>query len=200
MVASDYAAEFANELTRKPFDIEQLEAFSSSVKGLMADLGCGPGHIGRFLADRGHDVVGVDLSQQMVRLAIGAHPDMRFVVGDLRHIPLANQALGGAVCFYSLIHLAPNDAKNALKDMWRVLEPKGRLLLAVHAGEGTVTTQDWYGKGVDMSAQLFDETLLERFFEIAGFGVESKTRRPPYDFEYPTDRLYYVLGRRQYRH
>ncbi len=53
------------------------------------DVGSGTGRHAAAFARRGHTVVGVDASQQMVRLAReAAGPSVRFVVGDARHFRL----------------------------------------------------------------------------------------------------------------
>ena len=54
-MAERYAADFADELTRKPWDVERLRAFAAAGgAGLVLDVGCGAaGHVGRFVADLG---------------------------------------------------------------------------------------------------------------------------------------------------
>jgi SAM-dependent methyltransferase len=62
-IARDYDAELGDELDRKPLDRGLLGAFVELInEGLVADVGCGPGHVTRFLAARHPDVMGVDLS------------------------------------------------------------------------------------------------------------------------------------------
>ena len=70
VVAETYAGKFSDELSRKPLDREWLERFARDCpRGRVLDIGCGPGHVGRFLADRGLDVTGIDLSPAMVDVA-----------------------------------------------------------------------------------------------------------------------------------
>src|SRR5439155_313770 len=66
-VAAPYGEQFFDELARKPFDRELLDRFAArlSGRGLVCDVGCGPGHVGRYLAERGVDVFGLDLSTDM---------------------------------------------------------------------------------------------------------------------------------------
>ena len=54
-VAELYAAAFFEELARKPFDRVLLDSFAESVRGRgqTCDLGCGPGHVARYLHERG---------------------------------------------------------------------------------------------------------------------------------------------------
>ena len=60
-VASDYAVRIANELKDKPLDRQLLDRFAASVSGPVCDMGCGPGHVTRYLHECGVDVFGVDL-------------------------------------------------------------------------------------------------------------------------------------------
>jgi hypothetical protein len=51
-IAEQYAADFADALTRKPSDAERLRAFAARCGGgPVQDVGCGAaGHVGRFVA------------------------------------------------------------------------------------------------------------------------------------------------------
>ena len=50
-LAGEYAAEIAEELQHKPYDRGLLDAFAESAGGgTVADVGCGPGHVGAYLA------------------------------------------------------------------------------------------------------------------------------------------------------
>src|SRR5580704_8216830 len=67
-VAEQYAADYYDELSRKPFDRELLTKFAGLMpnEGQVADIGCGPGHVARYVADLGVNAIGVDLSRSMV--------------------------------------------------------------------------------------------------------------------------------------
>src|SRR5262245_22428501 len=62
-VAEAYVERIYGELAHKPLDRELLDAFAGEVKGsgIVCDVGCGPGHVSRYLGDRGVDVMGLDL-------------------------------------------------------------------------------------------------------------------------------------------
>jgi ubiquinone/menaquinone biosynthesis C-methylase UbiE len=95
-IAEQYAADFADELSRKPFDRELLTAFAGSCgDGPVLDVGCGAaGHVGRFVADRGCHVIGVDISERSAALAARRNHPMRFLTGDARALPVRSGAGG----------------------------------------------------------------------------------------------------------
>ncbi len=191
-VATAYAEQFFRELDQKPFDRELLDPFAARLagKGRVCDIGCGPGHVGRYLADRGVEVFGIDLSPGMVALARRLSPAIDFEQGDLRALRLPDASLAGIVAFYSIIHLERPAAVRALAEMARVLVPGGALLLAFHGGVGEVHADDWFGKGVSIDATLFEPGEMAGYMEQAGFRVEEVVTREPYEFEYQSRRVY----------
>lgn len=191
-VAQAYAAQFFTELERKPFDRALLDRLADDLRGRgrVCDLGCGPGHVGRYLAERGVEVFGIDLSPGTVALARELNPALRFECGDMRALSLADASLAGIVAFYSVIHLERAALPQALGEMARVLVPGGTLVLAFHGGEGEVHADDWLGQGVSVDATLFQPDEMVRALEAAGLLVEETLTRAPYDFEYPSLRVY----------
>ena len=59
-------------------------------EGLVLDLGCGTGKMTRLLAARGYDMIGVDLSGEMLELAMEKNPDNRilYLQQDMREFEL----------------------------------------------------------------------------------------------------------------
>jgi SAM-dependent methyltransferase len=193
-IAEQYAADFAHELTRKPYDAALLRRFAVACgRGLVLDVGCGPaGHVGRFVADLGPRVAGVDLSPRSAALAHRLVPSLPFVAADMLALPFAAGACAGVVAFYSLIYAA--DPSAALVELRRVLRPGGALLVAVHAGEGFDHFSDYKGLPVDVELHRRSPQTFAEQVRAAGIVVETVDVRPPYPFEHATDRLY-VLGR-----
>ncbi len=205
-VADRYVEAIHDELSRKPLDRALLTAFADQVQAergagaRIADIGCGPGHIGAFLAERGCAVTGVDLSPLMVARARQLHPDIAFEVGSMTGLDAPDGRWDGIVAFYSIIHLtADADLRTALAEFRRTLAPRGLLLVAVHLGEHgdvTVHSDEMLGVSVDMDFCFFDADLLAAAMESAGFSFEARLVRSPYEgAEVQTTRGYF-LGRR----
>jgi SAM-dependent methyltransferase len=196
-VAEQFVDEFFNELERKPFDRELLDRFAESVRaeGQVCEIGCGPGQIARYLQDRGVSMRGIDLSQEMVKWAVRLNPDISFERGDMLALNLPDASLAGIVCFYAIIHLKREDVGRSLAQMHRALQPGGRLLVSFHEGEGHLHRDVWYDQPVSIDVTLFEKGEMAGYLESTGFEVERVFEREPYEFEYPTRRIY-AFGRK----
>ncbi len=186
--AAKYEERFLDELRGKPRDRELLAAFAKSVGDPVAEIGCGPGQIGAFVRQWGRRVVGVDLSEQMVKLASvrldGA------VVADMRSLPIGTDCLGGLLAFYSVIHLRRAELGPVLREFHRVLRPGGRVLLSAHEGNEEVVRDEFLGEPVPFAATLFELDELVGACRSAGLEVTLSERRPPYENEGATTRLF----------
>jgi SAM-dependent methyltransferase len=191
-VAEEYADTFFDELDRKPFDRKLLEAYAERTRGrgLVLDVGCGPGQIGRYLYDRGVEVEGVDLSPEMVAVARRLNPGMRFDVGDMATLAVEDASLVGIVAFYSIIHIPRERVPDVMGEFRRAMRPDGELLISVHAGTGSFRRDHFLGKPVPFEATFFERDELVSLVEGAGFQVEEALQRALYDDESGTHRLY----------
>ncbi|HEY8544950.1 MAG TPA: class I SAM-dependent methyltransferase [Acidimicrobiales bacterium] len=97
--------------------------------GPALDAACGTGRHTRRLVELGHDVVGVDLSPGMLRVARQAVPAARFLEGDLRALPLGDARVDLVVCGLALAH--PPSLVEPMAEIGRVLRPGGHAVLSV---------------------------------------------------------------------
>ncbi|KUJ66825.1 methyltransferase [Streptomyces albus subsp. albus] len=143
-VAVLYSELFRDALDALPLDRAVLAAFAELTRttdaGPVAELGCGPGHVTAHLQDLGLDAFGVDLSPVMIDLAREAYPDLRFEVGSMDALDLADGELNGIVSWYSVIHTPPRELPSYFAEFRRVLMPGGHLLLAFFESEGEPVT------------------------------------------------------------
>jgi ubiquinone/menaquinone biosynthesis C-methylase UbiE len=92
------------------------------------DAGCGTGRHTVFLAARGHDVVGIDTSPEMLAFAAAKVPAARFELAELERIPLEDDSVDAAICCLVLSH--SRDIGPAVRELGRVLRPGGRLIIS----------------------------------------------------------------------
>jgi SAM-dependent methyltransferase len=93
------------------------------------DLGCGEGRLGRVLQSLGHRVVGIDASATMVGLATTHETPELSVVADAAELPFPDGACDLVVAYMSLHDM--DRMPQAVAEIGRVLEPGGRLCMAI---------------------------------------------------------------------
>lgn len=192
-IAATYTERLFDELAGKPLDRHLLNRFAEAVRarGLVADLGCGPGHVARYLHERGVRMVGIDLAPGMIDWARKRSPEIEFRVGDMRALELADGALAGIVAFYSLIHITESEMGFTLRELRRALAPGGLLLIAFHIGEETVHRDELWDHAVSLDFRFLMPSAMVTHLEAAGFLVIERIEREPYpEVEHPSRRCY----------
>lgn len=191
VVAGNYASRFKNELDEKPFDRKKLDRFAASVEGRVLDLGCGCGHIGAYLASRGADVFGVDLSSGQIEQGRRLFPGLELRTGNMLDLDLADASVAGIAAFYSIVHFTPEQLATAAREMHRVLEPGGRLLLSFHIGAEVVSLEEFLDRHVEIDFMFFEVEEVVDCLRRAGFAEISFEERGPYpEVESQTTRAY----------
>lgn len=198
VIAAAYDEQLADELDGKPLDRALLQGFLELAGGgTIADVGCGPGHVTRFLAERHDAVIGIDLSPAMIRRARRQAPELEFQVGSMLQLPADDDAWAGAIAFYSIIHLTAADRVAAVREFARTVRPGGWLLVAFHVDSpdfamgATSHLTQWFGADVDIDTFFLDPDEVTADVAAAGFTVVATTmRRPVPQAEYPSRRCY----------
>lgn len=183
-VAADYAELLPDTRAEDPLDLAMVDAFLTRTKdaGEVLDAGCGAGRMSRYLADRGCQVVGVDLSPGMVDAGRQAHPDLDLSVASLHDLPFEDGRFAGALLWYSTIHTPDDDLPPLLAEVVRVVRPGGFLLLGFQAGDGSKDLAGSYGRhGHDVVLARFrrtPEAMTALMAEAGAAEVARLVRRP----------------------
>jgi SAM-dependent methyltransferase len=198
-VAAQYVAHVYDELRDKPLDRMLLDevAAEAAGRGPVCDLGCGPGHVARYLRERGADIRGIDLSPALIGEARRLNPGLRFDVADMRSLPVADASFAAVIAFYSMIHLEDEGLREAAGEIRRVLRAGGILLASFHRGTETVHFDDWWGVGVDLDFRFFEPDVIENVLTEAGLAVERVIHRAPYPGAEVDTQRFYVRARKQ---
>jgi ubiquinone/menaquinone biosynthesis C-methylase UbiE len=97
------------------------------------DLACGPGFVALEFARHAREVVGVDLTAEMLKQARGlarreGFKNVTFRRADVNRLPFPNGSFDLVVTRASFHHLL--EPERVLKEMVRVLNPNGRILIS----------------------------------------------------------------------
>lgn len=198
-LAESYAKHLYTELKGKPFDRQVLAGFADAVRGRgeVCDMGCGPGHVTRYLHDAKIEVFGLDLSQRMVEVARTLNPGLRFVEGNMMALPMASGQLAGIAAFYAIVNIPRAALLGVFREMQRVLVSGGLLLLAFHVGEEVVRPEKLWEIPIEMEFFFYQPATMQRLLEEAGFRIEEVLEREPYppEVEHQSRRAY-ILARK----
>jgi SAM-dependent methyltransferase len=115
--------------------------------GIAVDAACGTGRHSGWLAGRGHRVIGVDTSPDMLAHARKRVPDGDFREGPLEALPVPDGEADVVVCALALSHVA--DLSPVFAEFARVLRPGGHLVVSD-------ISQEWIGIGSVPRVRLAD--------------------------------------------
>ena len=183
IVAEVYAAQFRDEMDKKPFDRKMLDWLIEKVgdSGMICDMGCGPGQIAGYLYQRGAKVSGIDLSPEMIRQARILNSTISFQTGDMLKLDqVADQSFGGIAAFYSIVNIPPESIIHAFREFQRILRPDGVLLLTFHIGQEEIHLEEILDKKVSLDFFLYQTEEIKKQLEAAGFKLEEAIERDPY--------------------
>lgn len=99
------------------------------------DIGCGPGKLVRALGARvgaRGSVAGIDPSASAVAYnqRRDDRPNHRYIQAPAQDLPLPDASVDVVTCTFVMHHIPEEYRAAAIAEMWRVLRPGGRLLLA----------------------------------------------------------------------
>ncbi|MCW8803623.1 MAG: class I SAM-dependent methyltransferase [Ignavibacteriaceae bacterium] len=195
LVAQKYHDLFHNEMNEKEYDRKLLDSFAARFNrdSLICDAGCGPnGHIGRYLIEKGLNVIGIDISEKCVELARINNPEMKFECADISSMPFDDDTFDGLITYYSIINTPKIYINRIFTEFRRVLKPDGYLLVAVKVGTSEGYIDDLLGIKAKIYSTLFTLDEITSYFKESGFIIEFIDKRNPYNFEISNERIFAI--------
>jgi len=160
---------------RQTFDnMKELEELASLLpkRAKVLDAGCGAGvPAAKFLADSGFEVVGIDFSENMLKLARKNVPNATFIRKDMTKLDFADNSFDGLTALYSIIHVPREKHDLLFESFHRILKPEGIMLVCMCPDEWEATTE-YYGTNMfwshyspEKSLQLVKDADFQTIFD-----------------------------------
>lgn len=136
LITADRLIAFPNRLILCPHYIKYL----NTIKALLApfrgqrilDVGCGDGRLCHELKGENAVVYGFDYSERAIAFASTINPHAHFLLGNLTtRLPFDDASFDQIVLMETLEHIQPDLVPQSVKEIHRVLDGKGELIIAV---------------------------------------------------------------------
>lgn len=169
-----------------PFDVAEFLKYR---KGKVLDLGCGSGR--NIIPNPNVEYYGVDFSSEMLKFAEKnakkKKANAAFFKSQLYELPFKANFFNTAI-FISTLHCIPEpeDRKNALKELYRVLKKGGEAMITVWNKEQNPIAQklgakegfiNWKKEGYNFQRYyyFYEEDELRKLLKSVGFKILNKT-------------------------
>jgi ubiquinone/menaquinone biosynthesis C-methylase UbiE len=164
-IAREYQA------NRHIFDnVEVLKEFSNYLpkNARILDAGCGAGvPCAKLLVQAGFEVVGIDFSASMLKMAKKNVPEATLIKEDMTKLGFRDNTFDGLVALYSIIHVPREMHASLYQSFHRILKPDGIMLICLGSDE-------WEGEDEYFGARMFwsEYNLEEALQMVKNAGIQ----------------------------
>ncbi|OGI12482.1 hypothetical protein A3K64_04185 [Candidatus Micrarchaeota archaeon RBG_16_36_9] len=174
-IAELYSREFS---TPSEYIDEFLELIPGN--GKILDAGCGPGVDSGYMKARGFEVLGVDLSEEMLKIAKQKFPKIHFELADLRALKLKPNSFDGILASCSLIHIPKKDIIPTLQNFNKFLKRDGKIYIALQAGKsGEIFINEPFKPDEKLFLNIISIDEIKDLLFKTGFSIVKKYERKP---------------------
>lgn len=136
----------------------------------VVDLCCGAGYESMRLKNLGANVIGLDLSENSIKIAKERNPEIPFYVQDMLQDYSYIGKVDGLICVAGLIHLENNKLTTAFSNMHNILKDNAFTLIVVREGTGKrKESSNVTYNGVEYDRNFICHTLQELVEYSAGY-------------------------------
>ena len=150
----------------------QLKFLKTQLKpdGYVLDLACGTGRHSIPLNQQGFNMVGLDVSANLLRIAKMRGRGVQLVRGDMRFLPFKSEAFTAAVSMDTSFGYLPSESDDAqsLRELRRVLKQAGAVIVDVFNRQNL--TAKYHGKNQTPKSKEYTSFFLQQSRTVSGSG------------------------------
>jgi len=134
----DKSAEFHsnkfNEIGARVGDVDRTFALVDKTNPKVVEIGCGNGRDASYIVKHTKDYLGIDLSKEMLKLALKNNPGVNFQLADLETYDFP-KGVDIVFSFASLLHTDAESLKEVIEKIYASLNQGGVFFLSLKMGE-----------------------------------------------------------------
>ena len=174
------AKEFVKKIPlRKKVDEKIIKRFISHIENKpdctkVLDIGPGNGQMARLLCDHGYQVVGIEFSKSMARIAQKTAPKMEMIVDNFLDYDFGKEKFSGILAA-AFVHLFPKtDCAKVLRKIYELLLDRGCAFISTNkkdkSEEGLFQRENFQNKALIFRKRFTKEELANMLLD-AGFEI-----------------------------
>lgn len=177
-IFDDYATEYVERYMDVDRYKDSLDRFYTLLKPEqknILDLGCGPGNLSHYLMQKNPllKVFGIDLSENMIRIAKEFNPKGEFQIGDVRKIKVEGKKLDAVIAGFCLPYLSLEETCGLLDELKKSIAQGALFYFSTIEGDYQLSGPVTNSKGDQLNMYFYTENLLRKELEERGFCVLS---------------------------
>ncbi|MDD4531237.1 MAG: class I SAM-dependent methyltransferase [Candidatus Pacebacteria bacterium] len=177
----------ASDYSQRNFDhfwIDEFDFYKRSINGKkVIDLGCGAGRDASVFVENGFDYLGIDASEEMLKVAKGRVPKGKFQQIDFGKTVFPDSSFDGFWAAASFLHVPKKDIDNILQEANRITKDGGIGFISVkektEMDEGEIK-EDKFG-GISRYFSFYTENEFKDLLERNGFSIVNISNRTEND-------------------
>lgn len=200
-VFDDMATEYVKYFGDDWEFINEINNFASNFEknSTIIDLGSGSGYITNYLCEKNLNAVGIDFSEEMIKIAKAKYPNVKFLLSDFNNIEdyFKEASVDGLIAIYSLYFIPKEQFNNVLKSLSKVLKDGGKFLFVTQIGTGEdfIVTPLMKENNIDgkIYVNYYMKEELENILENNDFSIESFVTKYDHDEKEISDSGRYIV-------
>lgn len=175
-IADSYADAYSEN---DEVDFKYFDYFINHLSGKkVLDMGCGVGTNTNFLINKGFEVIGIDLSENMLKNAQNLYPGLMFKKEDILKTSYPDNTFDGIVLAYVIEHFNDEGLLQLRNEITRLLRKDGLLFITSHEGIQEEIIPDPLDESVSIYYNFLTCDKIDSLF--SGFKRVSFYSRPSY--------------------
>ena len=191
-IAKPYADEFLN-----PSEYLDKFLYLLPKNAKILDVGCGVGVDSGFVKSQGFEVIGLDLSKEMLNLARQKFPQIDFREQDIRKLGFPPESFDGIIASCSLIHIPKKDVPSLIESFRQILKKNGAIYIALQGGNSEeIFIDEPFKPDEKLFVNIISFEEIKNLLVKNGFSIVKKYEREPKSKEELNYTKLYVIAKK----
>lgn len=167
-IAYKYYKEYKDDST----DFAYIDKFLNMCNKKILDLGCGMGHYSKYIKNKGFEIVGIDFSKGMLKIAKEINPSINFIESDICKLPQnLDKDFDGVLIAYVIQHLSKEETIECLNNLHQYLTKDSNLLILFREGNRILSEKEPFDSRFRYIIKEYEKREITDLLNECGYNV-----------------------------